>query len=56
MYEFRKRSGRRRDNADAWLLAFYKPRSSATDWFEAAMGGFTPVDDSNLVMPGIAAA
>lgn len=37
--EIRKRSGRSPDQADAWLLAFYKPRSSATDWFEAAMGG-----------------
>jgi len=37
--EIRKRIGRSPDNADALLLAYYHPRSTATDWFEAAMGG-----------------
>jgi hypothetical protein len=37
--EIRKRIGRSPDNADALLLAYYHPKSGATDWFEAAMGG-----------------
>lgn len=41
--DIRKRLGRSPDSADALLLAYYKPRSSATDWFEAAMGG-SPVN------------
>lgn len=35
--DIRKRIGRSPDNADALLLAFYVPKSGATDWFEAAM-------------------
>jgi hypothetical protein len=45
--EIRKRIGRSPDNADAWLLAYYRPRSSATDWFEAAMQG----NAGGLVIP-----
>ncbi|TVZ01261.1 hypothetical protein EAS64_33830 [Trebonia kvetii] len=35
--EVRKRIGRSPDNADALLLAYYVPKSGATDWFDAAM-------------------
>jgi len=35
--EVRKRIGRSPDNADALLLAFYKPQAAAADWFQAAM-------------------
>jgi hypothetical protein len=35
--EVRKRIGRSPDNADALLLAFYKPKAAASDWFETAM-------------------
>jgi hypothetical protein len=50
--EIRKRTGRSPDNADAWLLAFYTPRHTATDWFEAAMGGQVMVTE----MPGLSPA
>jgi hypothetical protein len=36
--DIRDRLGRSPDDADALLLAYYTPKSSATDWFEAAMG------------------
>jgi hypothetical protein len=58
--EIRKRAGRSPDNADALLLAYYTPRSTATDWFEAVMGpGAEPLDLGNLpdvpLYPGLAA-
>jgi hypothetical protein len=45
--DIRKRLGRSPDSADALLLAFYQPRSSATDWFEAAMGA--PVQPMDIL-------
>jgi hypothetical protein len=59
--EIRKRIGRSPDNADALLLAFYSPKGSATEWFEAAMnpgmlppllpGGSFPVYDPGFRLP-----
>jgi hypothetical protein len=46
--DIRKRTGRSPDNADALLLAYYHPKSSATDWFEAAMGG-----PAEIITPGL---
>jgi hypothetical protein len=36
--EIRKRLGRSPDNAEALLLAYYTPRSQASEWFEALTG------------------
>lgn len=36
--EIRKRLGRSPDNAEALLLAYYTPRSQASEWFEALSG------------------
>jgi hypothetical protein len=36
--DIRERLGRSPDNADALLLAYYQPRSSATEWFETILG------------------
>jgi hypothetical protein len=36
--DIRARLGRSPDNADALLLAYYQPTSSATEWFEYIMG------------------
>jgi hypothetical protein len=36
--DVRTRLGRSPDNADALLLAYYQPTSSATEWFEYMMG------------------
>ena len=36
--DIRTRLGRSPDSADALLLAYYQPTSSATDWFEHIMG------------------
>lgn len=44
--DVRKRIGRSPDNADALLLAYYVPKSGASEWFEAAMSpaGIRPFD------------